>query len=653
VVITDNVAGTANGNVTFTYTFSEAVTGFDTSKVTATGGTKGTFTAVSATVYTLLVTPTASSTADIVLTTSTAGVTDTAGNVATAPAIYNQAVDTVAPTVSSVVISATGASGALLNAGDVVTVTATYSEAVTGQPTTAPTLTIGTETGITLTPVTTAGNTRTWTYTITTTGTTDTGNISVVGNLVAGVSDLAGNAVTGSAPAASGSFIADTTAPTSTVGTLLTNSPSNTNAVVQSSEAGTAYLVKDTVTVNGLVSNITAAADTSWNSVAITAANSSTNLALTGLVDGSYTLYTADAAGNLSSASVSKVVVDTTAPTVTHTSAGYTTATDTLVLTGTNFATLLESGETASTDIKARLDWSKLSWDINGDNAATADVSFALGDIASAVVTDGTRLTVVLTPTKGAALEATSGFGTDIGITGIDTLDISAGFARDLAGNAAKTDAVANAALTITTPVAGDAVIDLGASGKLIAPVQVEGKWYYYWDRSGDGTSANSGTLNGGQDPTTMSVLNGIFNKDINGVANTVGAGTTETYRYATINGVRLALPTDGLTGANLAAGGGTGFKAGTAYSFAGTLNDPNPNSNTTYDDLLAIWDAKNGTGTGTAIVGTPLNWVDQFYFSATPADSGSHVIVNVGYGYVLTANDSNLTSGYVALQVL
>ena len=60
----------------------------------------------------------------------------------------------------------------------------------------------------------TTGNTRTWTYTISSAGTTDTGNIVVVGNMVAGVSDLAGNAVTGSTPAATGSFTADTTAPT-------------------------------------------------------------------------------------------------------------------------------------------------------------------------------------------------------------------------------------------------------------------------------------------------------------------------------------------------------------------------------------------------------------------------------------------------------
>jgi hypothetical protein len=312
-----------------------------------------------------------------------------------------------------------------------------------------------------------------------------------------------------------------------------------------------------------------------------------------------------------------------------------------LVLTGTNFNTLLESSETASTDIKARLDWSKLSWDINGDDVTTADVSFALADISSAVVTNGTHLTVVLSTAKGAALEATSGFGTGIGATGIDTLDITAGFAKDVAGNASTTDAVANAALNITTPVAGDAVIDLGASGKLIAPVQVEGKWYYFWDRSGDGTSANSGSLNGGVDTTTHDELDGIFNQDISG--NVGGGGnTTDTYRYATLNGVQLALPT--ANGGQAYPQGINAYQNGTAADGTGTAN------NSSFDELLAIWDTHNGTGTGLSDSGTPSAWQANLYWSATPWASG-HADVYLNAGRVIDFYDYNYL--YVALQVL
>jgi hypothetical protein len=140
--------------------------------------------------------------------------------------------------------------------------------------------------------------------------------------------------------------------------------------------------------------------------------------------------------------------LDSTAPTVTNASASYTATTNILVLTGTLYNTLLEPTETANTDIKGRLDWTKLSWDINGDNG-TNNVSFALGDIDSAKVTSAGILTITLTAAKASALEAFVGYGATVAV---DTLDISAGFAKDLAGNVATTDAVANAVLTLPTP---------------------------------------------------------------------------------------------------------------------------------------------------------------------------------------------------------
>ncbi|NBO02385.1 MAG: hypothetical protein EBV21_13255, partial [Betaproteobacteria bacterium] len=100
----------------------------------------------------------------------------------------NIVIDTTAPVLNSVTLSAQRgivdlASGSDLRAGDTVTVTATYDDTVFGSPTTAPTLSIGNETGITLTAGTTSGNTRTWTYTLSDSGITDTGSISVGGSL--------------------------------------------------------------------------------------------------------------------------------------------------------------------------------------------------------------------------------------------------------------------------------------------------------------------------------------------------------------------------------------------------------------------------------------------------------------------------------------
>jgi len=96
----------------------------------------------------------------------------------------------------------------------------------------------------------------------------------------------------------------DNTAPTASV-TAATITTSG-NAVVRSTETGTAYLVNTAITVSNLDS-ITGAADNQWNSIYISSADTDTNLPATGLADGTYKVYAIDAAGNLSSASRSSV----------------------------------------------------------------------------------------------------------------------------------------------------------------------------------------------------------------------------------------------------------------------------------------------------------------------------------------------------------
>ncbi|MDE2834563.1 MAG: Ig-like domain-containing protein, partial [Bacteroidota bacterium] len=75
VEITD-VPTTINSTDPFTatFTYSEAVTGFDATDITITGGTGGTFTAINATTYTLDVTPSGS--ADVVVTVAAYAATD-------------------------------------------------------------------------------------------------------------------------------------------------------------------------------------------------------------------------------------------------------------------------------------------------------------------------------------------------------------------------------------------------------------------------------------------------------------------------------------------------------------------------------------------------------------------------------------------------
>ncbi len=117
----------------------------------------------------------------------------------------------------------------------------------------------------------------------------------------------------------------DNTAPTASV-TAATITTSG-NAVVQSTETGTAYLVKTTVSVSNNFTSITGAADSQWNSVAISLANTDTNLPATGLTDGTYKVYAVDAAANLSSASSNSVTVATTMSDFTSPTASVTSAT--------------------------------------------------------------------------------------------------------------------------------------------------------------------------------------------------------------------------------------------------------------------------------------------------------------------------------------
>lgn len=149
------------------------------------------------------------------------------------------------------------------------------------------------------------------------------------------------------------------------------------------------------------------------------------------------------------------------------------------------------------------------------------------------------------------------------------------------------------AATTPAASLAGQSVIDLGADGQLTNPVQVGGNWYYYW-------KSREHDHSGG--------LDALFNHDINGVTNTTVAnvdgqyGTTDTYRYATINDVRLALPTS--------------------------------------SNLTSICGS----------VGVPSGWNPDTYWTATPLTPGHAVVgLDVCWGYSVDDNNTQ----FVALQVL
>jgi len=233
----------------------------------------------------------------------------------------------------------------------------------------------------------------------------------------------------------------DGTTPTVTVTTARIRAAAS--ATVRSTKTGTAYLVKDTVTVTNKAS-ITGAADSQWNQVSITAANTDTSLAATGLVDGTYKAYAVDAIDNLSAVSTGTVTVDSTAPTSATLAAAATTsssATITFTVTGSEDLDCTTLSTTAGTDFT-----------LTGISA-----------ISSVAQTSGTVCTITATST------ATAGGGA---VT--STLTAAASFSvADTAGNAQTTLTGSPQSITVTVPAPAPAssenqnvVVDAGQCEK-------------------------------------------------------------------------------------------------------------------------------------------------------------------------------------------
>jgi hypothetical protein len=305
--------------ITFTVTFSEALTGtVSTSSFTATNGTVTSVTQVdSSNVYTVLVTPTAGvASGTVELSLVGTGLSDAAGNAvlsADFSRVASQDIDTLAPTVSTITEATADAV-----TKDPITFTVSFSEALTGTVSTSS----FTATNGTVTSVTQVRTTNVYTVVVTPTAGVASGTValSLVGT---GLSDAAGNAVVSTDLSSLASQAVDTLKPIATL--LDTDISPNTQSVeVKSSELGTAYLVKTGGTSPVIVTSldsITGANRAKWNELVITQADFNSNLSLAGLEDGTYSLYSVDAAGNLSDPAANSHTVDTTAPTLSNTAA--------------------------------------------------------------------------------------------------------------------------------------------------------------------------------------------------------------------------------------------------------------------------------------------------------------------------------------------
>ena len=335
----------------------------------------------------------------------------------------------------------------------------------------------------------------------------------------------------------------------------------------------------------------------------------------------------------------------------TFASAQYRRVGNTLQLTGSDFLSLGNAG----VDIKGYINWEVFDYDTNGDS--TVDVNFALADIASAKVISDSIFEVVLN--AGSSDNAIGAYKLETA-SNFDDANATVGSADKLILGANAANDYSNAAtMGVAQSPAGQSVIDLGGLGQLIAPVQVEGKWYYYWDRDKDGSALGNGASDSG-DWTSHDALDGLFNQDIAGVTNTTVAnadgqyGTTDTYRYGTLNGVRVALPTlNGEAGVSAQTAAGQGYTlpwSGTAYTDAGATSNGTTGP---YGDFTAIWDAYNSTSTGNGFSGIPPQWpTGDGPWTATPGGKG-HLVGALHSGGVWGGADDSFTNYYVALQVL
>jgi len=413
-------SGNINAAFTATITFSEDVTGFNVTDITAGNATLSAFSGSGST-YTVLVTPTA----DGAVTLDVAGAvsTDVAGNNNTAAPQLTATYDGTVPTL----VSFTRLTPSTENtAADSVSWTATLSEAVNGVSAASFSLT-GSTAMIAALPLTST------TYQVTASG----GDLASLNGVVglnlsasAAISDSAGNVLVIAEPATDETFTLDNTAPTTSV-----SAPSLTATASADVSYTVTYTDADSVTLtpSDIVLNKTGTADAT---VAVTGFGAATRTVTLSGITGDGTLgitvpagTAADAVNNPAEAGGTSATfsVDNTLPTV---------AVTTPVNSPDAFPITITFSEDVTDFVAA---------EITATNATVSDFAGS-----------GTTYTATVTPTAP---------GTDV------TLEIAAGVSEDAVGNLN----TASALKTVTTNSSGSVSINgLAIEGQTLAAVVVD-----------------------------------------------------------------------------------------------------------------------------------------------------------------------------------
>ncbi|WP_245823665.1 beta strand repeat-containing protein, partial [Photobacterium proteolyticum] len=526
VAISDDTPGTATGDVTYTFTFSEDVTGFTADDITVSGGTKGTFTAVSGSVYTLVVTPDASSTADITVNVAANVASDAAGNNNTAATQSTQPVDTAIP---SVAISDDTPGTAT---GD-VTYTFTFSEDVTGF--TADDITVSGGTKGTFTAV--SGSVYTLVVTPDASSTADI-TVNVAANVA---SDAAGNNNTA---ATQSTQPVDTAIPSVVISDDTTGTATgDVTYTFTFSESVTGFTADDISVSGGTKGTFTAVSGSVYTLVVTPDASSTANITVNVAAN-----MASDAAGNNNTAATqSTQAVDTVVPSVTITSD----------------KTSLKTDETATITIEL----SEASSDFN-----IGGISVTGGELSNFVSTSATHYSALFTPTADSETNA--------------TLDINADSFTDAAGNG--NTAATQLVLTVDTQapsghsvVIDQALINRGNEAALsftLSGLESAGSFTY---QISDGTNSVSGASPVAVDAVSEQVtgldvssldegtltLSVVVSDEAGNAAASISATVVKKYNVAP----------------QLSGSPATTVNEDVAYSFTPTLTDPDQGDTHTY----------------------------------------------------------------------
>ncbi len=600
-VVAPTLSTTVNSTVNIT--FSEAVSGFSLTDMSASNGTLSNLTTSDNIHWTATLTPSASnSSSGNVVTLDNTLYTDTATNAGTGTTTSNTyAIDTVLPT-STIVVSDT----ALSISGNTSLVTITFSEAVTG-------LTAGAFTvadGI-LSNLGSNDGGLTWTATLTASpGVTHTGDVITLNNTA--VSDGAGNA--GSGTTNSNTYAVDTARPNATVVFANTNLGIGQTSLVTItfSEAMTGFTNADLIVSNGTLSAVSSNdGGTTWTATftptaSIVSASNHITLDNSGVQD---------VAGNAGSGTTTSnnVAIDGVRPTAT-----LVVASNSLSIGQTSLVTITFSEAVVGfSNVDLTVSNGTLSAVSSNDGGITWTATFT----PSANLTD-TANVITLDNTGYSDTSGNTGTGTtDSNNYVIDTVRPTATIVvADPALTAGETSLVT---ITFSEAVTGFTLADLTASHGSLSSLS-----------SADGGITWTATFTPGTNTNSASNVIALANTGIADLAGNAGAGTTNSANYT----VDTVLPSATIVVANPT------LKIGDSSQVMITFNEAvtgfsNADLTITNGTLSAVSSSDGGITWGATF--TPSSAISDATNLITLDNSGVQAAVsgNVGVG---TSNSNN-----------